>query len=242
MFEKRITILLIIFIGVYVKCQEPQIIGFYRQSWTKPTAPPLGINLGVCFSGWIKIKDVLTNCARVKAELPPGNKFLSFGGGQTNGRWSTIALSNLDSGVKNKQLAGWDGIVYDIEEGDSGLALDFSSSFANAKANGLSVLVTISHSQPYGIPDAASLMDSFFSDSNIDYISPQLYTSGKESSNDYTALGTMWKAYALAKAKIVPSVVLGSRDFPTAKTQFSQFGVQISGFIQWSQGNLIRIY
>ena len=165
----------------------------------------------------------------------PGKKFLTIGGGNSNGRWSLSALANLDNGIRSKQLSGYDGIAYDIEEGDSGLASAFSSSFVNAKANGLSVMVTVSHSQPYGISDAASLMTSFFSNSNIDYLSPQLYTTGFELGNDYSAPGTAWGAYVSAKAKIVPSVVLGSRDYPAAKQFFAQLGISLFGFMQWSQ-------
>ena len=146
------------------------------------------------------------------------------------------ALTNLDSGIKSNQLAGWDGIVYDIEEGDSGLAAAFATSFATAKANGLGVLVTVSHSEPYAVSDAATLMTSFFSNSNIDYLSPQLYTTGSETTNDYTAVGTLWSSYATAKAKIIPSVVLGSRDYPTAQTYFSQYGITLYGYVQWTQG------
>ena len=206
--------------------------GYYWKSWLS-SKPPAGINLGVCFSGWISISDVLTNCNKIKARLP-GRKFLSFGGGTSSGRWSLLALNNLDNGIRRKQLAGWQGIVYDIEEGDSGLAPAFARSFANAKANGLTVLVTISHSQPYGISDATTLMKSFFSNSNIDYLSPQLYTTGSEKGNDYTAIGTAWNAYRSSKAKLVPSVVLGSRDYPAAQKYFAQHRIKTFGFMQWA--------
>ena len=96
--------------------------------------------------------------------------------------------------------------------------------------------VTVSHSQPYAVSDAAALMTSFFSNSNIDYLSPQLYTTGSETTNDYTAVGTSWSSYATAKAKIIPSVVLGSRDYPTAQTYFSQYGITLYGYVQWTQG------
>ena len=89
------------------------------------------------------------------------------------------ALANLDIAIKSRQLTGWDGISYNVEEGDSGLALAFAASFANAKANGLAVLVTVSHSQPYNVSDANALMISFFTDSNIDFLSPKLLTTGQ---------------------------------------------------------------
>lgn len=211
------------------------VAGYWYQSWQSST-PPSGINLGVCFSGYIAISDVLANCVNIKSNLP-GKKYLSFGGGNAAGLWTLTALTSLTSGINANQLAGWDGIVYDIEEGDAGLSSAFASSFAAAKAKGLAVLVTVSHSQPYGITDAASLMTSLFSNANIDYLSPQLYTTGTESGNDYTAVGTTWASYASSKSKIIPSIVLGSRDFSTASTYFSQFGITLAGFVQWSQGN-----
>jgi len=163
-----------------------------------------------------------------------GKKFLSFGGSKEN-KWSMQALANLDIAIKSKQLTGWDGIAYDVEDGDSGLALAFSASFANAKAHGLAVLVTVSHSQPYNVPDAIALMTSFFADSNIDFLSPRLLTTGSETANDYAWDGTDWKDYSSARAKIVPTVVLGSRDFPDAKTFYSKLGITLFGYIQWTE-------
>ena len=131
-------------------------------------------------------------------------------------------------------MAGYDGICYDVEEGDSGLESAFAQSFAAAKAAGLKVFVTVSHSQPYLISDASSLMQSFFSDGNIDYISPQLYTKGTESSNDYSFVGTPWTAYASAKAAIVPSIVCASY-YASAVNYFKSQGVTLQGYIEWSQ-------
>jgi hypothetical protein len=189
----------------------------------------------VCSSGWISIRDVLRDCANKKAHLP-GKKFLAFGG--DNVTWSLSALTNLDIGVSSKQLAEWDGLVYDLVRGDSGLASAFVSSFANAKSNGFLVLVTFPHSQPNRISDASLLMQSFFSNSNIDYLSPRLFTQRTETENDYAANGTTWKSYASSKAKLVPTVVLGSRDYPTASQYFSQnYGISLYGYMQSNQGN-----
>ena len=180
------------------------------------------------------MKDALRDCESITPKLP-GAKYLSLGGGNAAGLWSLTALANMDAAISANALQGWQGVVYDIEEGDSGLAAAFARSFANTKAKGLSVLVTTSHSRPYGIEDGSKLMTGFFADSNIDYISPQLYTSGTEASNDFTAIGTMWKEYASSKAKIVPSVVLGSRDYPTAQAYFANLGVTLAGYVQWAQ-------
>ena len=104
----------------------------------------------MCFSGYIAISDVLANCVSIKSQLP-GKKYLSFGGGNAAGTWKLSALTSLTTGINANQLSGWDGIVYDIEEGDSGLASAFAASFAAAKSKGLYVLVTVSHSQPYAV-------------------------------------------------------------------------------------------
>jgi len=78
-------------------------------------------------------------------------------------------------------------------------------------------------------------MQSIFSNSNIDYLSPRLYNQGTEIENDYAASGTTWNSYASSKAKLVPSVVLGSRDYPTASKYFSQnYDISISGYMQWA--------
>ncbi len=91
----------------------------------------------------------------------------------------------------------------------------FANSFSIAKAKNLGVFVTVSGTQPYGIGDAPRLMASFFPNANIDYMSPQVYND-ELNGNDFMAEGTPWSAWAEAKAKIVLSVVKGSRDYPGA--------------------------
>ena len=169
----------------------------------------------------------------IKTKLP-GEKYLSFGGATSAGYWTLEALTNLTNNLSANKLADWDGIAYDLQIGDAGLSSAFALSFKTAKSKGLSVLVTVSHSQPYGISDAVVLMTSFFSNSNIDYMSPQLYSTGNEASNDFTAIGTAWSFYASLKAKFIPSVVLNQRDFSTAVTYFSQFNITLVGSIQWA--------
>jgi hypothetical protein len=213
------------------KLETRSIAGYYFKSWQKST-PPTDTNLSICYTGSISIVDALRICANKKSRLP-GKKFLSFGG--TGARWSLSMLTNLDAGISSKRLTGWNGIVYDIVSGDSGLAAAFATSFANAKSNGLLVLVTFSHSQPKSISDASLLTKRFLSNLNIDYLSPRLFTQGTETENDYTAFGTTWRFYASSKAKLVPSVILGSRDYPAALNYFSQnFGISLYGYLQWS--------
>jgi len=119
--------------------------------------------------------------------------------------------------------------------GDAGLSSLFQQSFAACKSKGLLVFVTISHSQPYGISDAAALMKGIIADPNVDYLSPELYTTGNEASNDYTNVGTFWYQYAASTARIVPSIIAASY-YPDAVRYFAAQGVTLTGYVQWKQG------
>jgi len=140
----------------------------------------------------------------------------------------------VSSYCSGRQFSGYQGIAFDIEEGDSGLAGAFATAFSTCKSAGYQILVTTSHSVPYGISDGTSLMQSFFSNGNIDYLSPQLYTTGTESSNDYTADGLTWSAYVGARPQFVPSIVTGSY-YPSAQSYFAGQGITTAGFVQWAQ-------
>ena len=209
--------------------------------WTYASGAPLpGATIGIAFSGWADVDTALSQSAGKLAALV-GKKFLSIGGGNTNGAFTNTVLTHLNKAISDNKLASYDGVAYDIEVGDSGLASAFAASFAMARSAGLEVLVTISHSAPYGISDRAELMASFFSDENIDYLSPQLYTTGKETENDYaTTGGVTWDLYKAAKAAVIPSLVSAGyyNSAATGKdavSYFQQQGVSIQGYIQWSQ-------
>ena len=65
-------------------------------------------------------------------------------------------------------------------------------------------------------------------------MSPQLYSTGYETVNDYTAVGTPWSSYATTKAAVVPSIVAASY-YADAVTYFAKQGVTLQGYVQWSQ-------
>jgi hypothetical protein len=68
-----------------------------------------------------------------------------------------------------------------------------------------------------------------------DFISPQLYETGTESSNDFsTNAGVPWKEYVNAKAAFVPSIVKASM-YSNAQSTFANYGVTTKGYIQWAQ-------
>ncbi len=211
-----------------------EIIGFWWWTWSNTVTPPTGTNLSIAFSGYVDPAEALSNSEPIKSSLQ-GSKYIALGGGNDKGAWTEAALTDITNAINAGDFAGYDGIAYDVEEGESGLETAFEDSFAAAKANGYQVLVTVSHSAPYGFSDAATLMHSFFADPNIDYLSPQLYTTGTETSNDYaTSDGVAWSEYATAKAAIVPSIVQASL-YADAQIYFETQGVSLNGFIQWSQ-------
>jgi hypothetical protein len=202
--------------------------GYYDWTWA-PRAAPAGTNLGVAFGGYSTAVDALADASSVYNNLV-GAKYLDVGGGDATGRWSVNSISVLNNALSTIKAAGYAGVCYDIEEGDSGLASALTSSFALAKNAGLKVLVTISHSAPYGIPDAGVVMTAIASSANVDYLSPQLYTTGGETANDYSG---NWALYKTAKAAIVVSIVRPGL-YSSAETYFSQQGVTLSGCISWA--------
>jgi len=195
---------------------------------------PSGTNLGVAFSGWVDPSTAISSSSTVKNSLP-SPQYISLGGGNSNGAWTSALLSTVQSAISSGSFSSYQGIVFDIETGDSGLSSAFQAAFSAANAKGLKVLVTISHSAPYDIGDASTLMSNFFSDSNINYISPQLYSTGSETSNDYsTSGGVAWSAYVGCKAKVVPSIVRASY-YSSAKSYFAGIGITTAGYIKWAQ-------
>jgi hypothetical protein len=182
--------------------QTASIIGYYDQTYA-PCGAPAGANLGVALGGWGSATNALSDAAGIFSSLV-GAKYLDVDGGNTNGRWTSSRITELHNLLSTIKATGYAGVCYDIEEGDSGLAGALTNSFALAKVAGLKVLVTVSHSVPYGIPDADTVMGPIASSANVDNLSPQLCTSGLETTNDFTGTRTLYKT---AKAAVVMSIV-----------------------------------
>lgn len=192
--------------------------------------------MAIAFSGWADPKKALSDSANVLNKLPAGaNKYISLGGGNINGHFTVSTVYAIADAINSGKFSAYNGIAYDIEEGDSNMEDAFRQSFAAAKATGLKVLVTVRHSAPYRIGDAVNLMRSFFSSSNIDILSPQLYTTGAESYNQYdTTAGVQWSEYCNAKAITVPSIV-NSNLYGDWVGYMSSQGVTVSGYVQCAQ-------
>lgn len=210
---------------------EANVKGYWDWNW-HPKPLPAGTNMGLIFSGRTDVQYVLSHAEQIYSRVTTSNKYICFGGGGQAGSFHQADLTAIDAAIKGNKLSDYTGIAYDVEVGDSGLSQAFQDSFAAAKAAGLKVLVTVSHSSPFGIKDGVSLMHAFFQDGNIDYLSPQLYTTGKEKQNDYDYAGIKWPEFANAKASIVPSIVTGAY-YPSAVTKFKEWGVSLDGYIQW---------
>lgn len=210
---------------------NPLFISYYEQTWT-PDTPFADATAGIAFSGWTDVPSALRD-SLPKFDSLVGEKYLSLGGGNENGSWNKSGIAAVNKAIAAGDLDAYDGVCYDIEVGDAGLSPDFETSFAVAKNNGFKVLVTISHSAPYGISDGPAVMDSILSSANVDYVSPQLYTTGEESENDYDITsGYEWTNYADRTPKIVVSI-LNSAWYPDAVQTFATYGVSLSGYIIW---------
>jgi len=211
-------------------------VGIWYWTWSSSVVPPPSTNLGITFSGYADPATALTNSQPFFSQLP-GTKIMSLGGGNAAGSWTAARLTAVIGYVNSGKFDAYSGISFDIEEGDAGLGSLFSTVFAATKARGKTVIVTTSHSAPYGIPDAAVLMHQFFGDSNIDLMSPQLYTSGSETANDFSESGGIaWSEYVGCKAKLIPSIVTAAM-YGTAQQFFQTKGITTYGYIQWQQSN-----
>jgi len=206
-------------------------IGYWDKTWHR-VAAPANATMGLAFSGYSDPSKALAQSATVAANLA-GVKYITIGGGNQDGSFSVPILDSINSAIQHGAFSHYQGIAYDVEEGSSGLSAAFRNSFSIAKAARLSVLVTVSHSAPFGVADAKTLMASFFSDANIDFLSPQLYTSGSETSNDWaTSGGVTWDAYKDAKAAIVPSITHANL-YENAQATFAHHQVKTAGYVVW---------
>jgi len=212
------------------------VLAYYDWTWEASSAPK-GATAGVAFNGWADPAKALQDSENVFANLV-GDKWISIGGGNSNGRFTAVSLKALIASINAGNMGKYVGLVLDVEECDSGLSSLFKDALAAAKAKGMLTMVTISHSAPYGCTDAPTLMFTFFSDDNTDYLSPQMYTRGTEHSPELTETrpGLLFDAYVLSKPAIVPSIVDGSH-YAAVSDFFGAKGVTLSGYVQWAHAS-----
>lgn len=176
-----------------------------------------------------------------------GAQYLSLGGGRSEAAFNPEALSGLVEGseaIAQIKDAGFAGVCFDVEEahGDTKeLITAFERSFAALKKAGLNVMVTTSHSAPYETDSdeaRVAIVDAWVKSPNIDYLSPQLYSSGGEEQPEYLAedahRNVDYSHWQNAKARFVPSIVDPSQ-IDQVKSFYLGKGIQVDGFVQWKQ-------
>lgn len=195
---------------------------------------PLDADFTVAFSGWAEVSQAKEASLNV-LDHAVGDAYLALGGGNEHGAFTSDLLEAATNAINNDELQDWAGLALDVEYcNETGLASSFQGVLAAAKSKGMKTLVTVSHTAPIGCSDQVGLMDAFFQDTNTDFLSPQLYTTGYETSPDFdetTGSGVSFAMYKNASAAFLPSIVSAS-----------QFGAVVAhlpdqamdGFIQWS--------
>jgi len=158
--------------------------------------------------------------------------------------FTASALKDITSSASQIKAAGYDAVMYDVEEvsGSSTTMIPlFAQSFAALKEAGVIVAVTTSHSAPYqcdSAADAVAFVKAWVADVNVDVLSPQLYSSGQEGAPEFAETnsckdaGCTWDLYKGSKAVVAPSIV-DSTQYAAVKAWFSSnLGITTRGYFQ----------
>lgn len=206
--------------------------------------------MGCSFTGQVNVDQAIAGYTEGAAWCCPelaGQKLLTLGGGNSAGLFTASTLSAIAADVDKIKAAGFQGVMYDVEEvvgPSSTMSNLFAESFAAVKRAGLIVAVTTSHSAPYQCDtpqDAVDILKAWCADPNIDVISPQLYSTGREGkpelaeTNFCKDAGCTWDLYANCKAEIAPSIVEPSHYAESRDFFKSTVGRSTKGYFMWDQ-------
>ena len=117
---------------------------------------------------------------------------MTIGGGNEKGVFTESSINAIITNLPKVPAAGYSGIVFDIEVvncSSSTIIPLFAKAFSTAKSLNLTVVVTTSHSAPSNTTtpqDAIDIVTAWQTDSNIDMLSPQIYSTGTEASPDFS--------------------------------------------------------
>ena len=144
-----------------------------------------------------------------------GDKYVGIGGGTL--QWTKSSINLIIDAINNNQFVRYQGLCFDIEAGDVGLADDLERMYTATKNKNLKVMTTISHSAPFAFPDAKVVVEGMFNSNNNDYISPQMYTFDFGTTNEYDPNNAVsWIEFSNyyinrrnANLKIIPSIFSG---------------------------------
>eukprot|EP00660_Eupelagonema_oceanica_P009351 gene9351-13484_t len=110
----------------------------------------------------------------------------------------------------------------------------FAAAFAATRAAGLLCAQTDAPS------DAVALVKAWAKDANIDVLSPQLYSTGREAAPEFAETnsckdaGCTWSLYAGALPAFAPSIVDASQ-YPAVESWFASAGITARGYFEWRQ-------
>jgi len=229
--------------------ESTETIGYYSWNWGAGSKGPTGANAAAAFTGYTDVKTAIDYYPEGAAWCCPalvGTKYLTLGGGNDAGKFDSKSLSKIGIAAEYIKNTTYKGVIFDVEivSGSSNnMVQAFAQAFKALKEEGLIVGVTTSHSAPYetDTPEVAvDLIKNWVQDSNIDFLSPQLYSSGMEGSPDFAETsnckdyGCTWDLYIGMVPKMIPSLVEESH-YSATQTFFADIGITTEGFFQWRQ-------
>ena len=129
------------------------LTGYWMWTWGGEGGgnPPSICDIGIRFGGEVP-KTAIDNNINMASSLTSREKFLNLGGGLESGIWQLTDFDYINSKLSNIKSKGWTGVCFDIEVCPPSISFvnAFADCFAKCKAAGLKVLVTMSHTVPYG--------------------------------------------------------------------------------------------
>ena len=223
----------------------PEIRGYYYWNWGSGTVGPIGKNASAAFTGWSDVDHAISDFPDTSVLL--GTKYLTVGGGDMSGQITAEALKKYAISGQKIKNAGYEAVMFDIEEikGSHTMMIPlFAQAFAAIKKAGLGVGVTVSKCAPYQADtpiDSVEFIKAWVKDENIDFMSPQLYTTGYEpeplfiETSFCKEAGCTWDLWRNAVPKVVPSIV-GQEQYETVKEWFAKnYDIETAGFFEWKQ-------
>lgn len=231
---------------VTTEAEDPAAVkGYYSWSWTGGDVGPAGSNASAFFSGWDNVTSALQEFSGHPALQ--GEKYFTIGGGNHNGDFTASVLTQFIQDIPDVKAKDFDAVMFDIEivQGSAATMVPlFQQAFSAVQAAGMKVGITVSHSAPYSTDtpqDAADLVKAFVKDTNVNLMSPQLYSSGTETSPDFAVTSSCaavcgWDLYQdmHAAMKFVPSLAYANQ-YPAVEAHFAASGITTRGYFQWAQ-------
>jgi hypothetical protein len=215
------------------------IVGYFQFTYGSSPASvsiPPNPDFGIAFDGFADYSQDLNNYNSNSLTLNGTIKGITIGGGTSAGIMTQQNLLDVASNLTALTTAGFKCLVFDIEGSQSAQFSDFDLTFAAAKKAGFTVMVTVAFTG-YGL--SISFIQSLFGSANIDYIVPQLYQYGTETSLVFAeSTGINWSDWVTAQAAnanpipILPAITWA--ELYDASLIKQNTGLTPVGYIQWS--------